>query len=193
MDNDPLESLFGLEDRFYNDGFRLGVKDGKRAGRIEGQIFGIEKGFEKFVVAGRLHGRCAIWRGRMGNIEREEENKTERKEEQQQPLNLQTPSLPDNPRLAKHIQALQALVDPKSMSYENNEDAISDYEDRLKRAKAKMKVIEKIVGEASWDEQSEGQKRTDAEGDSKNGEKKLDGTEFSEGNIEDIKNLNVRR
>ncbi|KAI9887613.1 MAG: hypothetical protein M1823_000597 [Watsoniomyces obsoletus] len=180
MDNDPFKSLFGLEDQFYNEGFELGMTDGKKAGRIEGQIFGIEKGFEKFVVAGRIHGRCAIWKARIEKFEEKEERMNE-----EELSALQLSSLPDNPRLLKHIQASQTLVDPQTMSYENNEDAISDYEDRIKRAKAKMKVIEKIIGE----DHSEEQKGTDVQ---ETGPKKPDEMQSVEGNIEDIKSLNIR-
>ncbi|KAJ9665067.1 hypothetical protein H2201_004727 [Coniosporium apollinis] len=95
------------------------------------------------------------------------------------------PLLSSNPRLEKHIQTLFALAEPASLSTQNTEDAVSDFDDRLKRATAKAKVIEKIVGEGSVESALEG---TDA---SSNGtpEKRsirLAQNEKSESNMEDF-------
>ncbi len=59
------------------------------------------------------------------------------------------PTLPDNPRLEKHIQTLYALVEAASLSTDNTEEAVSDFDDRFKRASAKAKVIERLIGETS--------------------------------------------
>ncbi|TKA63174.1 hypothetical protein B0A49_07192, partial [Cryomyces minteri] len=65
MDSDPLDDVLSLEDKYYSEGHALGVSDGSRAGRIEGRIFGLEKGFEKFVAMGALGGRSTIWASRI--------------------------------------------------------------------------------------------------------------------------------
>lgn len=52
-----------------------------------------------------------------------------------------------NPRLHKHILTLYALVEPASLSIQNTEAAVSDFDDRLRRAEGKVKVIERITGE----------------------------------------------
>jgi len=57
------------------------------------------------------------------------------------------PSLTDNARLAKHVKVLYALAESESLSTENTEDAVSDFDDRLRRAQAKAKIIERMVGE----------------------------------------------
>ncbi|KAF2002626.1 hypothetical protein P154DRAFT_520750 [Amniculicola lignicola CBS 123094] len=57
------------------------------------------------------------------------------------------PPLPPNPRLQKHISTLHALSDPPTFSTSNTEDSVADFDDRFKRAGAKVKVIERIVGE----------------------------------------------
>ena len=57
------------------------------------------------------------------------------------------PLLPENPRLEKHIRTLYALVEPSSLSTANNEDSVSDFDDRLKRAEGKVRIIEKLSGE----------------------------------------------
>jgi hypothetical protein len=63
---------------------------------------------------------------------------------------IQSPSLrtlPANPRLEKHIKILHALTEPVSLSTDNSENAVSDFDDRLKRAVGKVKIIEKLAGE----------------------------------------------
>jgi hypothetical protein len=62
---DPFDTLLTLEDTLYTDAYALGTKDGARAGRIEGRIFGLEKGFEKFASMGVLHGRACVWASRL--------------------------------------------------------------------------------------------------------------------------------
>ena len=65
MAEDLFDSLLKLEDKFYDEGHSLGVEDGRRAGLIEGRIFGLEKGFEKYAAMGMLHGRSVVWAGRL--------------------------------------------------------------------------------------------------------------------------------
>ncbi|OJD19265.1 hypothetical protein AJ78_00795 [Emergomyces pasteurianus Ep9510] len=57
------------------------------------------------------------------------------------------PPLPSNSRLEKHITTLLSLVDPLTLSMQNSEDAIEDFDERLKKAAAKAKLIERILGE----------------------------------------------
>lgn len=135
---DPFDSLLNLEDDFYNEGYDRGVTDGSRAGYLEGRRFGIEKGFEKFLSAARIHGRATVWAARLPSSSGELSVSG---------TNFALARLPNNPRLVKHIHTLLALVDPSTLSIENNEDAVSEMDERLNRALAKVKVIEKIIGE----------------------------------------------
>lgn len=57
------------------------------------------------------------------------------------------PPLPDNARLAKHVTTLYALVETESLSTENTDEAVDDFDDRLRRAQGRFKVIERMVGE----------------------------------------------
>src|SRR5690606_15367847 len=57
------------------------------------------------------------------------------------------PRLPKNARLEKHITSLLSLVDPLTLEMENTEEALEEFEERLKKAKAKVRIIEKLVGE----------------------------------------------
>lgn len=133
--HDPFDTLFNLEDQYYSEGYNLGVADGSQAGRVEGRVFGLEKGFEKFAAMGALAGRCAVWEARLPT------------ETEAQTNHAQLKSLPKNARLAKHLQTLYALTEAESLSTENNEDSVSDFDDRFKRAEGKVKVVEKLIGE----------------------------------------------
>jgi hypothetical protein len=161
MESDPFDDLLGLEDRFYNEGFQLGTTDGAKAGRIEGRVFGLEKGFEKYVEMGRLHGKSLVWVGRLSKNQVSATEASEipvgaNTEETASSLNKDSsssatlPSLPSNPRLEKHIKILYALAESVSLSTDNSEDAVSDFDDRLKRATGKVKIIEKLVGEEGF-------------------------------------------
>lgn len=154
MNSDPFDDLLGLEDKFYDEGYQLGTTEGAKAGKIEGRVFGLEKGFEKFVEAGRLNGRSVVWAGRLPQVDMPEKAVSAaevREGETHAATSTQATSLPalTNPRLEKHIRVLYALSEPASLSTDNNEDAVSDYDDRLKRAHAKVKIIERLVGEDS--------------------------------------------
>lgn len=68
------------------------------------------------------------------------------------PLALQSPNKDrNNARLHKHILTLYALVEPASLSIQNTEEAVSDFDDRLRRAEGKVKIIERITGEGGGD------------------------------------------
>ncbi|EOA92286.1 hypothetical protein ACJQWK_03265 [Exserohilum turcicum] len=147
--SDPFDTLLTLEDTLYTAAYDLGVSDGAHAGRIEGRIFGLEKGFEKFAALGELHGRSVVWGSRLPSSS--EGAKAEKEED---PVHgeitgtAKIPPLPKNERLKNNTTLLHSLTDPETFDTANTEEAVADFDDRLKRAGAKAKVIERIVGEA---------------------------------------------
>lgn len=168
MADDPFDDLFNLEDQYYGEGYDLGVKDGSRAGLIEGRLFGIEKGFEKYAAMGRLHGQAIVWAGRLPLSPKVDETARQHGHEEhvtklsadadiETPVSSKTgtretlssalPDLPVNVRSEKHIRTLYALVEPSSLSTQNDEESVSQFDDRLKRAEGKVKIIEKLIGE----------------------------------------------
>ncbi|KAF2430711.1 DUF1715-domain-containing protein [Tothia fuscella] len=169
MDEDWFDSVLNLEDEYYEEGYKQGVEDGAKAGRIEGRLFGLEKGFEKYVEMGKLNGKACVWAARMPSnpysAEPEPESaaetptqesnvKTEEsRSETKTPNNAKSAlaSLPSNARLEKHIRTLYALTEAESLSTQNTEDSVSDFDDRFKRAVSKAKVIQNIIGERSTD------------------------------------------
>ena len=110
MQSSTFDEVLGLEERFYDDGFRQGLSDGVKAGRIEGRTFGLEKGFEKYVESGRLYGRSIVWANRLPQFRK---ISTKRDQTHQNPepahntespegyiqVTQSLPSLPDNQRL----------------------------------------------------------------------------------------------
>ena len=173
MEDDIFDSLLGLENQYYRDGYDLGVRDGSRAGLIEGRLFGLERGFEKYAVMGKLHGQATIWAQRLRAFGAEGESEGASQEDRekqvtddlgetndtgQQPSQeeekegISTALLKFQPsaRLEKHIRTFYALAEPSSLSTENNEEPVSQFDDRLKRAQGKVKIIEKMIGEAGF-------------------------------------------
>ncbi|PSK33602.1 hypothetical protein B9Z65_7489 [Elsinoe australis] len=142
-EEDPFDELLGLEDQYYQEGHALGVADGSKAGRIEGRIFGMQKGFEKFAAMGALAGKCAIWEARMLNSKQSSQQSTT-----DDNTEGKVPPIPHSERLQKHIATLAALTEAASLDTQNSEEAVSDFDDRLKRAEAKAKIISSIVGES---------------------------------------------
>ncbi|KAL0476057.1 hypothetical protein QR685DRAFT_490246 [Neurospora intermedia] len=72
-------------------------------------------------------------------------NKPEMTEKKKEELRL----LPNNARLEKHVSTLFALVETDTLAKENTDDAVNDFDDRLKRAQGKAKIVERMVGEIS--------------------------------------------
>jgi len=136
MATSTFDDVLSLEQQFYETGRQQGLADGIKAGRIEGRTFGLEKGFDKFAESGRLYGKSIIWANRLPKANRAPVKAVQ----------TLTP-LSDHQRLYKHIKVLHALSESASLSTENSEDAVSDFDDRLRRAQAKLKLIERIVGE----------------------------------------------
>lgn len=168
MEDDPFDSLLGLEDQYYKEGYDLGVKDGSQAGLIEGRLFGLERSFEKYAAMGILHGRSALWAGRLPRPQTETSGTLTMVDESRRPRHAYCPQyklpnqeedtslargtihqLPLNARLEKHIRILYALTEPASLSKENSEESVSEFDDRLKKADGKFKIIEKLLDESS--------------------------------------------
>lgn len=140
--SDPFDDVQNIEETLYISAYSQGQADGAHAGRIEGRIFGLEKGFEKFASMGILHGRACVWAARTSGENGETTSSSENAQEK--PI---LPTLPSNARLDKNISLLHGLTDTLTFSTENNEESVADFDDRLKRASAKAKIIERTIGE----------------------------------------------
>ncbi|KAK1716338.1 hypothetical protein BDP67DRAFT_509468 [Colletotrichum lupini] len=171
MSLDPFDDVLTLEDQFFSEGFRQGTEDGIQAGKIEGRSVGLAKGYEKFYESGRIHARAVVWANRLSLPQKNSSTATKKPSSssaaasasvsgsaEQAQLSTEPPSesqnktcslppLPPNARLEKNVTTAFALVEPDTLSKENSDDAVNDFDDRLKRAQGKVKIIERMTGE----------------------------------------------
>jgi hypothetical protein len=157
MASDPLEDVLYLEDQYYDQGYQQGYEDGFQAGKIEGRSVGLKTGYEKFLEAGRLQGKAIVWANRIPNIRDSAEKKIELHSSSEESdlapspeeaaAQPRLPSLSGNVRLEKNVSMLHALVEPGTLSTENNDEAVNDFDDRVKRAQGKLKIVERMIGE----------------------------------------------
>lgn len=135
---DPLDDVFTIEDRFYTQGYNAGLADGRPAGRAEGRSLGMQKGFEKFSESSRLASRAVLWANRLSV------SQTPAKAEEKCKL----PSLAAGagPRLGKNVKSVYALLEPGTLSVKNEDEAVQDFDDRLRRAQGKVKIVERMIG-----------------------------------------------
>ena len=181
--DDPFDTLLGLEEQFYEEGYALGKQDGTRAGQAEGRGFGMQHGFERFADMGRMHGRATVWHSRLKQNGHQEprgmfmdpsqrppgcgplHTKTDNvlafdfggdpKSPEPQCLELleqaRLKPLSSKPRLEKHLGALYAWSEPESLSFENKDADVAEFEERTKRVQAKEAIISRMVGETAYD------------------------------------------
>ncbi|KAI1303266.1 hypothetical protein F5Y03DRAFT_188384 [Xylaria venustula] len=59
------------------------------------------------------------------------------------------PPIHSNPRLEKNIEMLYGLVEPGTLSTDNDDEAVNDFDGRIKGANAKLRIIERVIGEGT--------------------------------------------
>ncbi|KAF2964002.1 hypothetical protein GQX73_g9575 [Xylaria multiplex] len=156
--NDPFDDLLNLEEQYYKEGYEEGLKDGAEAGRVEGYSLGLRKGFEKFIEAGRLQSKAVVWANRIPKYQQRERQKQGDASEQEggvesenkdEDSDARLPPIHSNPRLEKNIETLYGLVEPGTLSMDNEDEAVNDFDSRMKGAYGKLRIIERVVGEGT--------------------------------------------
>ncbi|KAH8165515.1 hypothetical protein CIB48_g2756 [Xylaria polymorpha] len=157
--HDPFDDLLNLEEEYYREGYEEGEKDGAEAGRVEGYSLGLRKGFEKFVEAGRLQSKTMVWANRIPKYQqrrRQGDNALKEEEHAKAPEgDIETkndsrlPPIHSNPRLERNIETLYGLVEPGTLSTNNDDDAVNDFDSRMKGAHGKLRIVERAVGEGA--------------------------------------------
>ncbi|KHN96561.1 DUF1715 domain-containing protein [Metarhizium album ARSEF 1941] len=144
---DPFDHVLNIEENFYQRGYSQGLVDGERAGRAEGRSFGLQQGFDKFLESGRLASRAIVWANRIAPRARHSQAEgPDGSEAQDNGKTCALPPLPThNPRLDKNVRMLYSLLEPDTLSTENTDEAVQDFDDRVKRAQGKAKVVERMV------------------------------------------------
>ncbi|KAI0857573.1 DUF1715-domain-containing protein [Xylaria cubensis] len=171
LSHDPFDDLLNLEEEYYKEGYEEGVRDGAESGRVEGYSLGLSKGFEKFVEAGRLQSKAVVWANRIPKYQqkrhhRQQDSATSKEEEHERSAgkvaeegqsseteaksnNARLPPIHSNPRLEKNIETLYGLVEPGTLSTNNDDEAVNDFDSRIKGAHGKLRIIERAVGEGT--------------------------------------------
>lgn len=146
---DPFDTLLTLESQYHAEGLALGISEGSAKGRIEGRVFGLEKSFEKFIELGRLGGRAQVWNARLPNHDQAASSQLEVGKDDSPSSAKILGVLPGSgsERLVRHVKRLVELTDADDVSRENSEDGVQDFDDRLREAKAKAVLVERLVGE----------------------------------------------
>lgn len=157
MSDDLFEDVLDVEDNFYQEGFDAGVADGQHAGLVEGKIFGIERGYDKALELGKLHGRALVWKRRQQSAASSTTSVTNAASVDLGQANLEDDTvsqalasltaLPKNTRLEKNIEALLALTDSTQVPTDNTDESVEKLEDLTAKATTKAKVIATTVGE----------------------------------------------
>lgn len=159
-EDDPFDAALNVESSFHSAGYNQGLVDGAQAGLAEGRSFGMQKGFEKFFESGRLASRSVVWANRLpsaaGASAGAEGTTTPGPNAHAPPSTARSlPPVPNNARLEKNIATLYALVDPKMLSAENTDAAVQDFDDRMKRAEGKVRIIERVIDGGSSKQDSQ--------------------------------------
>lgn len=142
QDADLFEDLLSLESQYHTEGRNLGLAEGAASGRIEGRVFGLEKSFEKFIELGKLGGRSAVWNARLPGSDALSKPEVGKEGSGLGPL----PGS-GSERLVRHVKRLVELTDENDVSRENSEEGVQDFDDRLREARAKAVLVERLVGE----------------------------------------------
>jgi hypothetical protein len=162
MNDDILDSVLDLEDDSYQAGFDEGRADGLRIGSREAMIFGIETGYQKALEMGKLHGKALMLNacmvdpnpmplGPTGSAPTPSgiglPSDTHPDDSNTFPPMPKLPTIPTNERLKKHVETLLRLTDPSTVPLENTQAAVEEFDDRMRKAVAKAKVIDKLIAE----------------------------------------------
>jgi hypothetical protein len=143
---DPFDTLLSLESQYHAEGRALGISEGSLSGRVEGRVFGLEKSFEKFIELGRLGGRAAVWNARLpGNATSPTSMEVGKEEPELGRLGVLPGS--GSERLVRHVRRMAELTDADDVSRENSEEGVQDFDDRLREARAKAVLVERLIGE----------------------------------------------
>ncbi|KAK7208430.1 hypothetical protein BZA70DRAFT_287734 [Myxozyma melibiosi] len=145
MDDDLFDSLLNLESDFYQEGYNEGFADGVRSGTSEGMQFGLQTGFHRFLSVGIISGRCEIWKHAKPPLTARSAPTSSPAASSSETIEVMSIGPPETggARATKQLQVLTDLV--TDIPIVNTEEAVEEFENRLKRAKARAKVVQRML------------------------------------------------
>lgn len=134
---DLFDGLLDLEEDYYKEGYAQGLAEGRASGRLEGRLFGFSTGFSTYLPAGEIHGHQSVWAART------------------------SPSAPEkvqikSERIVKNIRVLGETLG--EIEVRNGDDETEVFQEDLKRARGKVRVLESMLGEKVEETKEEGKK-----------------------------------
>jgi hypothetical protein len=100
---------------------------------------------------GRLGGRAAVWNARLPSTSTSTSTsaciEVGKEEEESSKVGVLPGS--GSERLVRHVKRLVELTDAEDVSRENSEEGVQDFDDRLREARAKAVLVERLVGEGA--------------------------------------------
>ncbi|KAK6518927.1 hypothetical protein TWF281_003619 [Arthrobotrys megalospora] len=161
---DLLDAVLNLEEDYYTLGHAEGSLAGATAGRLEGRAFGIEKGFEKYLTLGIIKGRTKVWQARIPTSTSTSTSTSTPPTSESSSTSTNLPQLCplQNPRQIKHISLLQSLTTHPPIR--NEEDDVEEVDDRIRRGKAKVKILENTLKESVPDDNDDDEEEEEKHG-----------------------------
>ncbi|QLQ78767.1 hypothetical protein HG537_0B01160 [Torulaspora globosa] len=108
MDTDYL---LNLEQQFYQEGYEQGLSEKAKENYIEGKQFGLQVGFQRFVILGQIQGIVEVLKS----------------------------SLVDGSSILKNVESIERLLADIQMS--NDDDAVAEYESVIVKVRNKLRNV----------------------------------------------------
>ncbi|CCD25731.1 ribosome biosynthesis protein LTO1 NDAI_0F04130 [Naumovozyma dairenensis CBS 421] len=109
---DIFDNLLNLEEQFYEEGWDEGHNENLKNNYLEGKQFGLQVGFQRFVLLGQMSGFCDV---------------------------LESLPFGNNANLLKNIEVIRTLIESVGMN--NDEENVENLEKTLMKLKNKFRTI----------------------------------------------------
>ncbi|RLV95353.1 putative ORAOV1 family protein [Spathaspora sp. JA1] len=121
--NIDTEEILNPEEESYKQGYREGQQQSTNEQYVEGKQFGLQTGFQRFLIVGYIQGLVDQWKKRLGQYEG---NVT---------------------ALESHLRQLEDLI--SGIPDGNSDTEVAEYESRLTKARNKVRVISTLTKDNS--------------------------------------------
>lgn len=108
MDTDYL---LNLEQQYYQEGYEKGANEKAKENYVEGKQFGLQVGFQRFLILGQIQGIIEVLKG----------------------------SLEDKSTVSRNVENIDSLLAAIEMS--NDDDAVAGYESKILKVRNKLRNV----------------------------------------------------